>query len=344
MDDYPDGVWFVELAPLADERLVPQAVASVLRVKEEAGRPVTEALVKHVADRRLLLVLDNCEHLVQAVCSAGGATAPVERQSADSRIQPRAAARVRRGDYHVPALAVRHCRTGSPSKPCRNTPAVGLFVDRATAALPTFRLTEHNARAVAEICRNLDGIPLAIELAAARIRALSVENIAGRLNDCFRFLTGGNRAALPRQQTLRALIDWSHDLLTDKERILFRRLSVLAGGWTLEAAEAVCSGGDVGEIEVVGLLVDLVDKSLVMADPEGGRYRLLETVRQYANERLTRSEDGEATRSRHLVFFLDFAERVALELLGQEQAAAFNSSISSGRTSWRRMHGACALR
>ena len=225
-DDYPDGVWFVELAPLADERMVPQAVASVLRVKEEAGRPVTEALVKHVADQRLLLVLDNCEHLVQA-CAV--LAEQLLRSSAHLRILASSREPLRvsgEANYHVPALAVPALQDRVTVEALPQYPAVGLFVDRATAARPTFRLTEHNARAVAEICRNLDGIPLAIELAAARIRALSVENIAGRLNDRFQFLTGGNRAALPRQQTLRALIDWSHDLLTDKERILFRRLSV----------------------------------------------------------------------------------------------------------------------
>ena len=200
--------------------------------------------------------------------------------------------------------------------------AVRLFVDRAVAVHPSFQVTDQNAAAVATICRHLDGIPLAIELAAARVRALSVEKIAERLSDRFRLLTGGDRTAPSRQQTLRASIDWSHDLLTEKERILFRRLAVFAGGWTLEAAEYVCSGDGVGEADVLDVLADLVDKSLVMVEAEGGRYGFLETVRQYAEEWLAKSGDGDTTRSRHLEFFLVLAEKVAPELLGPEQAAA----------------------
>ena len=320
LEDYPDGVWFVELAPLTDERLVPQAVASALGVKEEAGRHVAEALVKHVADRRLLLVLDNCEHVVQACANLARQllrSGPHVRILASSREPLRVSGEA---SFPVPALAVPALQDPVAVEALPQYPAVRLFVDRATAARPSFRLTEHNARAVAEICRHLDGIPLAIELAAARVRALSVENIAARLDDRFHLLTGGDRTALPRQQTLRALIDWSYDLLTGKEQILFRRLAVFTGGWTLEAVEAVCSGGDVGEGEVLGLLADLVDKSLVMIEPEGGRYRLLETVRQYADERSTQSGESDATRSRHLAFFLAFAETVAPQLLGPEQA------------------------
>jgi tetratricopeptide (TPR) repeat protein len=217
---------------------------------------------------------------------------------------------------------------------------VRLFVDRAAAVCPTFSLTEDNARAVAEICQRLDGIPLAIELAAARVRALSVKNIAAHLHDRFQILTGGSRTALERQQTLRASFDWSYDLLTEKERLLFRRLAVFVGGWTIEAAEAVCSGGDVDESEVLDLIADLVDKSLVMVAAEGGRYRLLETVRQYADERLTQSEQGDATRSRHLAFFLAFVEKVAPELLGPEQAAALER-VDLERENILSAHGWC---
>jgi non-specific serine/threonine protein kinase len=313
-------VWFVELAPLTDELLVPQAVASVVGVKEEAGHHVTEALVKHVADRRLLLVLDNCEHVIQACAALAEQlvrSGPNVRILASSREPLRVSGEV---TFLVPALAVPAVQDPIALEALPQYPAVRLFVDRAVAARPTFSLTEDNARAVAEVCQRLDGIPLAIELAAARVRALSVETIATRLNDRFHLLTGGDRTALPRQQTLRALIDWSYDLLTEKERILFRRLAVFAGGWTLEGAEAVCSGGDVDESEVLNLLAELADKSLVVVVAEGEGYRLLETVRQYADERLTQSGESDATRSRHLAFFLAFTEKVAPELLGPEQA------------------------
>jgi tetratricopeptide (TPR) repeat protein len=197
--------------------------------------------------------------------------------------------------------------------------AVLLFVDRASAAQPAFQITDQNAGAVADICQRLDGIPLAIELAAARVRALSVETIAARLDDRFRLLTGGSRTALPRQQTLRALIDWSYDLLTEKERVLLRRLATFAGGWTLEGAEAVGAGGDIEVADVLDLLANLVEKSLVAMDAEGQRYRLVETVRQYAQERLDESGEGDAARTRHLAFYLALAEKASLELVGPGQ-------------------------
>jgi predicted ATPase/class 3 adenylate cyclase len=320
MDDYPDGVWFVELAPLTDARLVPQAVASALGVKEEAGRPVFEALEKHVKDRQLLLILDNCEHVVHAC-------AELAKQLLQSGIRLKILASSREhlhvggeATYPVPALAVPDPSSTIAPNALTQYESVRLLVDRAVAAQPAFQVTEQNAAAISAICRRLDGIPLAIELAAARVRALSVDNIAARLNDRFRLLTGGSRTALPRQQTLRALIDWSHDLLTEAERILFRRLTVFAGGWTLEAAEAVASGGDVGKPRVLDLLVDLVDKSLVTVEAEGARYSLLETVREYAEEHLKESGEGEEIRKRHLDFYVAFAEKAGAELLGSEQA------------------------
>jgi len=200
-------------------------------------------------------------------------------------------------------------------------PALRLFVERAAAVQPGFKLTDENASSVAEICQRLDGIPLAIELAAARVRSLSAQNIAARLSDRFGLLMGGSRTALPRQQTLRALIDWSYDLLSDKERLLFRRLAVFTGGWTLEAMEGVCASDEITEAEVLDLLSDLVDKSLVMVVAVSGRYSLLETVRQYANERLTQSGEGDFIRSRHAAFYLALVEKVAPELLGAAQAS-----------------------
>ena len=317
---YPDGVWFVELAPITDEQLVPQAVASVLRVKEEAGRPVSEALTKYVADRQLLLVLDNCEHVVHACATLAELllkSGPHVRILASSREPLRVPGEV---SFPVRALAVPAPQDNVQGDDLLQFAALRLFAERAAAVQPGFRLTDENAASVAEICQRLDGIPLAIELAAARVRSLSVQNIAVRLNDRFALLMGGSRTALPRQQTLRALIDWSYDLLSNKERVLFRRLAVFTGGWTLEAMEGVCTGGEITEAEVLDLLSDLVDKSLVMVVAEGGRYRLLETVRQYANEHLMQSGEGDPVRSRHATFYLAFVEKVAPDLLGAAQA------------------------
>ncbi len=321
LEAFPDGVWFVEFAPLADAQLVSQAVASVLGVKEEAGRPIVEALEKHVKDRQLLLILDNCEHLLHACAELAQQllqSGPRLKILASSREHLHVAGET---TYPVPALAV-------PDPAMVITPAaltqyesVRLLVDRAIAAVPAFQVTGQNAASISEICRRLDGIPLAIELAAARVRALSVENIAARLNDRFRLLTGGSRTALPRQQTLRALIDWSYDLLTESERTLFRRLAVFAGGWTVEAAEAVCASGDVRESDVLDLLANLVEKSLVVLESEGGRYRLLETVRQYAQELLNESGEDAQARTRHLAFYLALAEKAQPELVGPQQGA-----------------------
>lgn len=320
MDDYPDGVWFVELAPLTDPQLVPQAVASALAVKEEAGRPVLEALEKHVKDRQLLLILDNCEHLVHACAELTQKllqSGPRLKILASSREHLHAPGET---TYPVPALAVPDPSTTMAPDTLTQYESVRLLVDRAVAAQPAFQVTAQNASSISEICRRLDGIPLAIELAAARVRALSVDNIAARLKDRFSLLTSGTRTALPRQQTLRALIEWSYDLLTEKERILFRRLAVFAGGWTLEAAEAVASAENVDGPQVLDLLIDLVDKSLVMVEAEGARYRLLETVREYAEARLKESGEDEGARKRHLDFYVSFAEKAGAELLGPEQA------------------------
>ena len=321
MDDYPDGVWFVELAPLTDPQLVPQAVASVLGVKEEAGRPVIEALMSCVSDRQCLVVLDNCEHLVQACADLASdllQSGPHCRILASSREPLHTPAET---TYHVLPLAVPTAREGATPDSLSRYEAVRLFVDRAVAAQPAFRITQQNADAVARICHRLDGIPLALELAAARVRSLSVEKIAERLGDRFSLLTGGSRTALPRQQTLRALIDWSYDLLSDPERVLLRRLAVFAGGFTLEAAEAVGAGGEIEEMAVLDVLTHLVEKSLVGLEADGERYGLLETMRQYAQEKLALSGEEAATRGRHLVHYADFAEQARPELLGPQQAS-----------------------
>jgi len=304
MPQFTDGVWLVELATLRDARLVPQAVASALGVKEAAGRPVSEALLHHVKDRQILLILDNCEHLLQGCAELARSLLQAGRAAkliASSREPLRVAGET---TYAVPALP--------------QSEAERLFVERARAAKPDFR-ADGSAAALAGVCRRLDGIPLAIELAAARVRTLPVEAIAARLDDRFRLLTSGDRTALPRQQTLRALIDWSYELLSEDERAVFQRLAVFAGGWTMEAAEAVCSSGDVEKAAVLDHLSGLVDKSLVVMDADGMRYRLLETVREYALERLEESGAGDDARTRHLHYCAAFAEKARPELTGPRQ-------------------------
>lgn len=319
LDAYADGVWFVELAALTDPRLVAQAVASALGVVEEGGRPVVEALVHHVRERCLLLILDNCEHLVDACAEISAALLQAGPQLsilASSREPLRVPGET---TYPVPPLGVPDAGVPGVNDELVRCDAVRLFADRAGAAVPDFRVTRDNAAAVAEICRRLDGIPLALELAAARLRVLSPEKIAARLDDCFRMLTGGSRSALPRQQTLRALIDWSHDLLTEAERVLLRRLAVFAGGWTLESAEAVGAGGTIMAADVLDLLTRLAEKSLVVVESGGDRYRLLETVRQYARERLVEAGEANDAHWRHLAFFLALAGAAKTGLDGSEQ-------------------------
>jgi predicted ATPase/class 3 adenylate cyclase len=321
LEEYADGVWLVELAALTDPALVLQTVASTLGVREERARPLAQTLVDHLRSKSLLLVLDNCEHLLAACAELVEALL-----RSCSSLCILASSRESLGiagetSYQVPSLSLPDLKQLPPAEALIQFEAARLFADRATAALPAFRLTEQNATAVARVCSQLDGIPLAIELAAARVKVLPVAKIAERLDDRFRLLTGGSRTALPRQQTLRALIDWSYDLLSENERALLRRLSVFAGGWTLEAAETVCAGEGIEPGEVLELLTALVEKSLVLYEPQraDARYRLLETVRQYSRDRLLESGESESVRGRHLDFVLSLFERAEPLLLGPEQ-------------------------
>lgn len=321
LEDYPDGAWLVELAPLADSALVPQAVASVVGVREEAGKPFVQTLVSFLKPKRLLLVLDNCEHLLVACAQLTDTlmrTCPNLKILASSREGLGIAGETL---YRIPSLSQPDLKQTATPTSLTAYEAVSLFVERAMAALPSFSVTNANAPAVASVCHRLDGIPLAIELSAARVRSQTVEEINNKLDHRFRLLTGGSRTALPRHQTLRALIDWSYDLLNDQEKSLLCRVSVFAGGWTPEAAESVGIGPNVEEWEVLDLLMSLVDKSLVVAEQEQGhtRYRLLETVRQYAGDRLNESGEGENVRERHRDFFLALAEEVEPHLRGAEQ-------------------------
>ena len=323
LDNYPDGVWLVELAPVAEPVLVPGAVAQALRLHEEPGRPVLETLRDHCNEKHMLLVLDNCEHLLPACTALAGAllrAAPELRILATSR---EALGIAGERHYRVPSLSVPDPRHLSSPELAGSYEAVRLFVARAQERRDTFALSSTNARGVAEICARLDGIPLAIELAAARTAAMSVEMIAAHLNDRFRLLTTGSQDLPTRQRTLRATLDWSYDLLTAQEQLVLDRLSVCAGGCTLAAAEVVCAGEGVEGWEVLDLLDALVGKSLVQAEERAGgemRHGLLETVRQYGQQRLAASGRARAVRDRHLVHFLALAEEAEPALKGADQA------------------------
>src|SRR5688572_27342160 len=289
LDENPDGVQFVDLAPLSDAHLVPETVASVLGIKEDPGQAVIAALARYVSDRRMLLVLDNCEHLLRACADIA---THLLKAGAQLRILAASREPLRvTGEtvYAVPALDVPGEDASVTPQMLESCEATRLFITRARASDARFGVTDRNAAAIADICRRLDGIPLAIELAAARVRTLTPEAICARLSDRFRLLARGDATALPRQQTLRALIDWSHELLSQPERVLLRRLAVFAGGWSLETLEAVAAGGDIDEREIVELNSLLVDKSIVAMDANGSRYRLLDTVRDYAREHLDAS-------------------------------------------------------
>ncbi|HND47370.1 MAG TPA: tetratricopeptide repeat protein, partial [Anaerolineales bacterium] len=310
LGEYPIGVWLVELAPLTDPALVPQTVCAALGVKPEGGTPEIEALINYMREKKILLVMDNCEHLIEAcaqLCDTLLHACSQLRIIASSR---EALGIEGENAYRVPSLSLPDPKSGLHV--IEDSEAVKLFMERAAAVLPEFQMTEANAMVIAQICQRLDGIALAIELAASRVKMLKVEQIASRLDDAFRLLTGGSRTALPRQQTLRALIDWSYNLLADDEKIFLLRLSVFMGGWTLEAAEAVC-----GNPDALDSLTHLADKSLVSVDLEHGdepRYYLLETVRQYAREKLMETEEVVQLRDAHLAYFLKTAERIAPEL------------------------------
>jgi predicted ATPase len=323
VERFEDGVWMVELAPLGDPSLVPQAVAAAPGVREQPGRPLTETLSDYLASKKVLLVLDNCEHLIEACAELAEAllrSCPGLRVLTTSREALDISGEVA---WPVPSLSLPDLRRMPNIESLSRYESARLFLERTEAVKPTFALTEQNAPSVAKICYRLDGIPLALELAAARTKVLSVEEISERLDDCFGLLTVGSRTALPRHRTLRATMDWSHDLLPEQERVLFRRLSVFTGDFTLEAAELVCAGEDLQREEVLNLLSHLVDKSLVLVAEQDGeaRYRLLETVRQYGWEKLSDLGEEGQLRERHAGHYLKLAEEAESELKGEGQVA-----------------------
>ena len=314
-----DGAWMVDLAPVFDPLLVLKAVAQVLGVRERPQSDLLDDIIERVRESELLLVLDNCEHLVEACARLAEAllrTCPELRLLATSReplgVPGEQVFRI--GSLAVPATS------DSPDEIAR-AEAVILFGDRASAALGSFELTPETAPVVAHVCRRLDGLPLAIELAAARTASLSLDDLASHLDDCFALLTGGARTALPRQRTLEATVAWSYELLSERQRRLFERLSVFAGGWTLAAAETVCASAAVERRYVADDLAALVDKSLVVRRGGRTRYRLLETLRQYGSDRLREAAQAAAVRDAHLAWAVGLAEEAERNLDGFEQAA-----------------------
>ncbi len=308
LEQFDDGAWFVELAPISEPAWIPQTVVRLLSLLAQPGREPLDVLSDYLSDKSLLLILDNCEHLVDACCRFAEAilqAAPSVSIMATSREVLNLAGEQA---YRVPSLAAPDINHLPSVEQLTQFEAVHLFIERAMLVSPGFAVTNGNAPAVAQICYRLDGIPLAIELAAARVHSMPLEAIVARLDDRFRLLTGGSRTALPRHQTLRAMIDWSYALLSDPEKLLLQRLSVFRGGRTIEAAEAVCAGEGIERADTFDLMSRLVGKSLLSLD-EHGRYRMLETVRQYAKQKLLETGNEDAFRQRHLEYYLSLAEQ-----------------------------------
>ncbi|MGE5263485.1 MAG: tetratricopeptide repeat protein, partial [Acidobacteriota bacterium] len=321
-DAFEHGVWWVELAALTDAALVPQAVATALDIREFLGQPLVQTLLNYLRPKQLLLVLDNCDHLISACAEL---TNTLLSECPNLKIL--VTSRERTGSagetiWLVPSLAFPDPQPLLPPARLSQYESIRLFMDRAIAVKSDLGLTADNSPFIAQICYRLDGIPLAIELAAARVGMLTLGQIAERVDDSMRLLTRGSWSVLPRHQTLRAMIDWSYALLSEKERLVFRRLSVFSGGFTLEAAEATCSGGEIAEVEMLDILSDLTDKSLVMADTQTrseARYRVLEPLRQYAVEKLQQSGEEPIYRRCHLTWCLGLAEHADTLLRGPQQ-------------------------
>src|SRR5438270_5182938 len=309
VDRFPDGAWLVELASVSEEAQLPHVLTTTLGVREESGRHLEATLAEALAPKRLLLILDNCEH----VLTAGAELTDLLLQACRG-VQVMATSQEALG---LPGEVVMRVPPMAPAE------GVELFVDRARLRNRAFAVTDDNRTTVADICRRLDGIPLAIELAAARVNVLTPAQILDRSGDQFRLLTGGDRTAVPRQQTLRAAVDWSHELLTKDERTLLRRLAVFSGGWTLEGAEAVAAGDGLDALDVLDLLDHLVARNLVVVEEQDGaaRYRLLGSIRQYAQEQLVDAGEVVEDRRRHLEFFAEQVRRGAIQLTGPDQAA-----------------------
>ncbi|MGE5377506.1 MAG: tetratricopeptide repeat protein [Bacteroidota bacterium] len=317
---FPDGVWMVELASIHDPLLVARATAAAIGLRDEPRRPVIEMLCDYLRNRKMLILLDNCEHLVAACAQLADS---ILRAAAHVRLLASSREALNIGGeitYPLPPLALPAMDKSFSAQVLHQAEAARLFIDRAKSALPSFLVTDRNAAAIAQICRHLDGIPLAIELAASKIRVLSPEQIEQRLDDRFRLLTGGSRTVMERHQTLRAAIDWSYNLLPEAEQALFRRLAIFVRSWSLQAAEAVCDGLEPGS-DILHLLEQLINKSMIQTEEVHGelRYHMLETMRQYAYEKLVEAGELDRLSDRHLATFLDLAEQAAGHLVRLEQ-------------------------
>ena len=328
LDQFTDGVWLADFAPITDQELVSSVIAQVLGMSQQEGRRVDESIPPWLKRKKLMLILDNCEHVLEPVAAIAAAiigTAPEVRIVNTSRqVLDISGEEV----FRVPSLDVPHTVADLTPAAVTQFGAVALFVERARSVDKSFKLTDDTAPIAADICRRLDGIPLAIELAAARVKVLSIPNLAQRLNERFKILTSGSRDVLPRQKTLSALIDWSYDLLTPQEQLLFRRLAVFAGGFGLDAATTVCRGEGLDEIEILDLLTSLTDKSLVVADTTGEqeRYHLLESTRAYALEKLAAEGERERLARSHGEYFRDQAQD-ADRRFGNGSTAAWLSRV-----------------
>jgi len=323
---FADGIWYIELAPVIDSTLVAQTVAKVLQIHEQPSQPILETMVEELKSKKILLILDNCEHLIDACAELAMRllqSCPDLCLLSTSRELLEIPGEI---SINVPPLALPKRDDHLSFNELEGYSAIRLFVERADAVVPGFEILEENGAAVLQICRRLDGIPLAIELAAAKLKILQVEEIALRLDDRFHLLTGGRRTALPRHQTLRAMIDWSYGLLFDREKLLFQRLAVFSGGWTLDAAENICSDHTVGGPDILDLLLQLTNKSLIWAERvqrSQTRYHMLETIRQYGQEKLAGSGEMLAIRGKHLKYFLGLVEQAESGLTGPQQISWF---------------------
>jgi len=349
-EEYPDGVWFVDLAPLTDPALVTQAVAATLGIRDDAAASLDIALTDYLRPRTALIVLDNCEHLTDACALLAGRLLAHARDIRILATSRQVLSLMGERVWRVPSLPCPELdglpRDGEAAvRLVTSSPATKLFIDRAKAVDSRFAVDAGNARTVAQLCQRLDGIPLAIELAAARVRVLSVEEIADRLDNRFRLLTSGSKTVLPRQQTLHALIDWSYNLLTSAEQQILARLSVFRGGCTLEAAESVCAGGSIDSFDVLDLLTALVDKSLAFVDRDAdghSRYRLLENVRAFAAEHL-KGEEADMVRMCHADYYAALVQEAEPKLRGPEQLVWLQKLTADRGNIWAAVDWSCAL-
>ncbi len=349
LDIFPDGVWFVDLAPVAEAMLIPQAIASAVHIQEQSGRAWLDTLSRHFQSTRTLVILDNCEHLVAACAQVAQA---LLRSCPSLMILATSSEKLNvMGEIVMPVSSLTLPGATDQAFSAARSDAVRLFIERASSVLPTFTLNADNAAAVIQICRRLDGIPLAIELAAVRVAMLAPEQIAARLDHAFQLLAHSNYAIRPHHQTLRATMDWSYELLSRKERALFQRLAAFTGGFTREAVEQVGAdpndSADLTRPEILHLLSRLIDKSLVMTmdwRPEQMRYRLLEPTWQYAHEKLIEAGEVEGVRARHLEYFLNLAEEAEPHFSHTEQVLWFNRLLADqdnlmSALDWSLAHG-----